>query len=90
MRRVLNQVANAAVKTKGSVFQSLYRRSYRAWGTARPFGRLPIASVIDLEDSARSSRLSNLEKNAIRKPCNIDSPNSPGNFARLATKTPHH
>ena len=26
MRRVLNQVANAAVKTKGSVFQSLYRR----------------------------------------------------------------
>jgi transposase len=26
MRRVLNQVANAAVKTKGSVFQSLYKR----------------------------------------------------------------
>ena len=26
MRRVLNQVANAAVKTKGSVFESLYRR----------------------------------------------------------------
>jgi hypothetical protein len=26
MRRVLNQVANAAVKTKGSVFQSVYRR----------------------------------------------------------------
>jgi transposase len=26
MRRLLNQVANAAVKTKGSVFQSLYKR----------------------------------------------------------------
>jgi len=26
MRRVLNQVANAAVKTKGSVFQAVYRR----------------------------------------------------------------
>ncbi len=26
MRRVLNQVANAAVKTKGSIFQALYRR----------------------------------------------------------------
>jgi hypothetical protein len=26
MRRVLNQVANAAVKSKGSVFQNLYRR----------------------------------------------------------------
>jgi transposase len=26
MRRVLNQVANAAVKAKGSIFQSLYRR----------------------------------------------------------------
>ena len=26
MRRVLNQVANAAVKTKGSIFQNLYRR----------------------------------------------------------------
>ena len=26
MRRVLNQVAHAAVKTKGSVFQALYRR----------------------------------------------------------------
>src|SRR5580700_8001672 len=26
MRRVLNQAANAAVKTKGSIFQSLYRR----------------------------------------------------------------
>ena len=26
MRRVLNQVANAAVKTKGSVFQTVYRR----------------------------------------------------------------
>ena len=26
MRRVLNQVANAAVKSKGSAFQNLYRR----------------------------------------------------------------
>ena len=26
MRRVLNQVANAAVKSKGSIFQNLYRR----------------------------------------------------------------
>jgi transposase len=26
MRRLLNQAANAAVKTKGSVFQNLYRR----------------------------------------------------------------
>jgi len=26
MRRVLDQVANAAVKTKGSVFEALYRR----------------------------------------------------------------
>jgi len=26
MRRILNQVANAAVQSKGSVFQNLYRR----------------------------------------------------------------
>ena len=26
MRRILNQAANAAVKYKGSVFQTLYRR----------------------------------------------------------------
>jgi hypothetical protein len=26
MRRVLNQVANAAVKSQGSLFQNLYRR----------------------------------------------------------------
>ena len=26
MRRVLNQVANAAIKTKGSIYQALYRR----------------------------------------------------------------
>jgi transposase len=32
MRRVLNQVANAAVKTKGSVFEAVYRRSVMRLG----------------------------------------------------------
>jgi hypothetical protein len=31
MRRVLNQTAKAAARTKGSIFEILYRRSARAW-----------------------------------------------------------
>ena len=38
MRRLLNQVAHAAVKTKGSRFQALYRRFVIRLGHNKPFG----------------------------------------------------
>ena len=47
MRRVLNQVANAAVKINGSVFQAVYRRLLprighckAIWAVANPLCRL--------------------------------------------------
>src|SRR5438445_11970732 len=48
MRRILNQCANAAVKTKGSIFEMeassrwCIAASYYAWGTIRPSGQLLI------------------------------------------------
>jgi transposase len=45
MRRLLNQVANAAVKVKGSIFEIGYHRSVPAWDTTKPSGPLPIDSV---------------------------------------------
>ena len=36
MRRLLNQAANAAVKTKGSIFQNLYRRWVPRLGYNKP------------------------------------------------------
>ena len=41
MRRVLNQTANAAVRTKGSIFEIVYR----AWDIIKPSGPLLIDSV---------------------------------------------
>ena len=38
MRRVLNQAANAAVKTKGSIFELLYRRFVTRLGHAQAIG----------------------------------------------------
>jgi len=58
MRRVLDQVANAAVKTKGSVFEALYRRlvtrlgHYKTiWAIANRLCRLA------MEDSAPGRHL---------------------------------
>ena len=45
MRRLLNQAANAAAKTKGSIFEIVYRRSVPAWDTIKPSGPLLIDSV---------------------------------------------
>jgi hypothetical protein len=45
MRRVLNQTAKAAARSKGSIFEIVYRRSARAWDIIKPLGRLPIDSV---------------------------------------------
>jgi len=45
MRRVLNQTAKAAARTKGSISEILCRRSARAWDIIKPLGRLPIDSV---------------------------------------------
>ncbi|MGB2663589.1 MAG: transposase [Candidatus Acidiferrum sp.] len=44
MRRVLNQCANAAARTKGSIFEIVYRLSH-AWDTIKPSGLLPIDSI---------------------------------------------
>jgi transposase len=40
MRRVLNQAANAAVKTKGSIFELLYRRLVPRLGHAQAIGAI--------------------------------------------------
>jgi transposase len=40
MRRVLNQAANAAVKTKGSIFELLYRRFVSRLGHAQAIGAI--------------------------------------------------
>ena len=53
MRRVLNQVAHAAVKTKGSVFQALYRRFRHSIGPQQShLGHRPSPLQANLEDSA--------------------------------------
>jgi hypothetical protein len=38
MRRILNQAANAAVKTKGSIFEMVYRRLVPRLGHAQTIG----------------------------------------------------
>jgi hypothetical protein len=43
--RPLNQAANAAVKHKGSIFEMVYRRLFRASATTKLSGQLRIASV---------------------------------------------
>jgi hypothetical protein len=45
MRRLLNQPANAAAKTKGSIFEIVYRRSVPRWDTIKPLAPSPIDSV---------------------------------------------
>jgi transposase len=40
MRRVLNQAANAAVKTKGSIFELVYRRLVSRLGHAQAIGAI--------------------------------------------------
>jgi transposase len=40
MRRLLNQAANAAVKTKGSIFELVYRRLVRRLGHAQAIGAI--------------------------------------------------
>jgi hypothetical protein len=40
MRRVLNQAANAAVKTKGSIFELVYRRMVVRLGHAQTIGAI--------------------------------------------------
>jgi transposase len=45
MRRLLNQAANAAARTKGSIFEIVYRRSVPRLDTIKPSGPLPIDSV---------------------------------------------
>jgi transposase len=45
MRRLLNQSANAAAKTKGSIFELVYRRSVPRQDIIKPSGPLPIVNV---------------------------------------------
>ena len=45
MRRLLNQAANAAARTKGSIFEIVYRRSVPRLGHNQPSGPSPIDSV---------------------------------------------
>jgi transposase len=46
MRRLLNQAANAAVKTKGSIFELVYRRLVPRLGHAKQSGPLLIGCVV--------------------------------------------
>jgi hypothetical protein len=45
MRRVLNQTANAAARTKKKSSKSGIAAQSRAWDTTKPSGPLPIDSV---------------------------------------------
>jgi transposase len=45
MRRILNQAANAAAKSKGTIFELSIADWYRAWDTIRPSGPLLIGCV---------------------------------------------
>jgi transposase len=58
MRRVLNQVANAAVKSKGSVFQTVYRRLVVGLGHNKAIWAIAHRLCqADLEDSASGGPL---------------------------------
>jgi transposase len=54
MRRLLNQAANAAARTKGSIFEIVYRRSVRAWDTIKPSGPSPIDRSCTKESVTRN------------------------------------
>jgi len=43
--RLLNQAANAAARTKGSIFEIVIAARSRAWDTIKPLGPSPIDSV---------------------------------------------
>ena len=45
MRRLLNQAANAAARTKGSIFEIVYRRAVPRLGHNQAIGAIPIDSV---------------------------------------------
>jgi hypothetical protein len=45
MRRLLNQAANAAARTKGSIFEIVYRRSVPRLGHNQAIGPLPTGSA---------------------------------------------
>jgi transposase len=80
MRRLLNQAANAAVKTKGSVFQNLYRRwvprlghNKAIWAVANRLCRLvwkilyQQQSYIEYGDRANPSAIRNRAQRMIRQ-----------------------
>jgi transposase len=57
MRRVLNQVANAAVKAKGTIFAIVYRRLLPRLGHAQAIGAIRAPAVSSrLEDSPPGNR----------------------------------
>jgi transposase len=49
MRRILNQAANAAAKSKGTIFEIVYRRLTPRLGHNQPSGPLPIGSAVWLQ-----------------------------------------
>ena len=58
MRRVLNQTANAAVRTKGSIFEIVYRRTVPRLGHQQSHrGDCPSTVSVDLVDPAPGSPL---------------------------------
>ena len=70
MRRVLNQAANAAVKTKGSIFELVYRRLVPRLGHAQAIGAIAHRLCrLDLEDPASGRRPT---RNAVRPSPNTE------------------
>jgi hypothetical protein len=71
MRRILNQCANAAVKTKGSIFEIVYRRLVLRLGHNQTIGAIANRLSADLDNLAprgplrgtRSSRVREVEAN---------------------------
>ena len=57
MRRLLNQAANAAARTKGSIFEIVYRRSVPRLGHNQAIGAIAHRQPTDLVDSAPGSSL---------------------------------
>jgi len=57
MRRLLNQCANAAVKTKGSIFEIVYRRHVPRMGHNQTSGNCPSSLSTSLDPFAPAGAL---------------------------------
>jgi transposase len=86
MRRLLNQSADAAVKTKGSIFEVLYRRFVGRLGHAQAIGVMRIGSVGWCGRSCTTaSRTRNAARSSAKRGQSVEPPRCCANFVPSAT-----